>query len=83
VARCGPTLCCNLPRRWPLVTSIACAFLLFSCGSGAGRASAQAYLPPAGKVFQGVAGQPISAYQQAVGKHPALEPAARSASGLA
>jgi hypothetical protein len=62
----------NLPRRWPLVTPLVCAFLLLSWGWSAGQASARAYLPPAGEVFQGVAGQPISAYQQAVGKHPAV-----------
>jgi hypothetical protein len=31
-----------------------------------------AYQPPAGKLFQGVADKPVSAYTQTVGKHPAV-----------
>lgn len=34
--------------------------------------SAQAFLPPAHQLFAGVAGQPVSGYLQAVGKHPAV-----------
>jgi hypothetical protein len=30
------------------------------------------YQPPAGKIFQGVADKPVSAYTQTVGKHPAV-----------
>ncbi len=33
-------------------------------------ARAQPFLPPSGKVFAGVAGQPLSSYVAAVGKHP-------------
>jgi hypothetical protein len=51
-----------------LVTPLAAAFLL----AGAGTAAASAFLPPPGKVFQGVAGQPIGAYEAATGKHPAV-----------
>ena len=35
-------------------------------------ASASSFLPPKGQVFQGVAGQPISTYEQLAGKHPAV-----------
>ena len=38
----------------------------------AAPASAQPFLPPPGKVFAGVAGQPLSSYENAVGKHPAV-----------
>jgi hypothetical protein len=57
-------------RRWlVLVTPIlACAAAALAPGS----ASASQFLPPAGQVFQGVAGQPISEYTQATGKHPAV-----------
>jgi hypothetical protein len=55
----------NLRCRSLLVTALAAAFL-----PSAGLA--KPYLPPAGKIFQGVAGQPISAYQNAVRKHPAV-----------
>lgn len=48
-----------------LVTALAAAFL-------PAPALAKPYLPSGGKVFQGVAGQPISSYQKAVGKHPAV-----------
>jgi hypothetical protein len=50
-----------------LVTAIVAAFLL-----GAAGASANPFLPPRGQIFQGVAGQPVSAYVQATGKHPAV-----------
>ena len=39
----------------------------------AAPASAQPFLPPPGKVFAGVAGQPLSSYENAVGKHPAVD----------
>jgi hypothetical protein len=74
-----PTLISNLP--WPprFVTSRATAILLASAAiglsQGAGSpsvAGAQAYLPPRHELFAGVAGQPLSAYVQAVGKHPAV-----------
>jgi len=39
---------------------------------GGAGASGEAFLPAPGKIFQGVAGQPISAYVQATGKHPAV-----------
>src|SRR5436305_15061455 len=59
----------NVPRNWRLVTPLAVAFLL---GPGAASAAAKAFLPPPGKVFQGEAGQPISSYVRAAGKHPAV-----------
>ena len=59
----------RVPRRWLVVTGCAAAFLL---GPGAQAALADPYLPPAGKVFQGVAGQPPGSYQTATGKHPAV-----------
>ncbi|MBV8431582.1 MAG: hypothetical protein JO244_10490 [Solirubrobacterales bacterium] len=59
----------KVPRRWLVVTGCAAAFLL---GPGAQAALAEPYLPPAGKVFQGVAGQPPGSYQTATGKHPAV-----------
>jgi hypothetical protein len=49
-----------------LVTSLCTVFLL----AAGPAASAATFLPPAGEIFAGVAGQPISAYEQAVGKHP-------------
>ncbi len=52
-------------RRSLLVTALAALIL-------PAAAYASPYLPPNGKVFQGVAGQPISSYQNAVGKHPAV-----------
>lgn len=56
----------NVQRRWAIVTCIvAAAGLLAGCPS----ALAQPFLPPAGKVFAGVAGQPLSSYVAAVGKH--------------
>ena len=65
----GPTSLGRVPRFLALVTALAASFLL---STGAGSASASAFLPPPGKVFQGVAGQPISAYEAATGKHPAV-----------
>ena len=59
----------NVPRSWRLVTPLAVAFLL---APGAGSAAAKAFLPPAGQIFQGEAGQPISSYVRAAGKHPAV-----------
>jgi hypothetical protein len=44
------------------------AFLL----GGAPTALGNVFLPPPGKVFQGVAGQPPGAYAHATGKHPAV-----------
>ena len=63
------TLLRKVPRRCVLVTALALPVLL--CSGGA-AASARAFLPPPGQVFQGVAGQPISDYDQATGKHPAV-----------
>src|SRR5947209_5792448 len=61
----------SLKVRWPasVVTPILAAILL--CPAPAG-AAAGAYLPPAHEAFQGVTGQPGSAYEQATGKHPAV-----------
>jgi hypothetical protein len=69
VRRPGPTFRERVQPRWPLVTALGCAFLLTI---GSGSATASAFLPPPGKIFQGVAGQPISSYVQATGKHPAV-----------
>ncbi len=46
--------------------------LLFGVTGQAQYARAQAFLPPFGQIFAGVAGQPISAYERATGKHPAV-----------
>ena len=59
----------RVPRRWLRVTPLAAVILPLAFASAA---AADAYLPPAGKIFAGVGGQPISAYQRAVGKHPAV-----------
>lgn len=55
-----------------VVTASTCLFLLLFAVIGSSQAAAQAYLPPSGQVFQGVTGQPISDYETAVGKHPAI-----------
>ncbi len=59
----------RVPRSCAVVTALAALFLLCA---GVGSAAASAFLPPPGKVFQGVAGQPIQAYEAATGKHPAV-----------
>ncbi len=59
----------RVPRRSWIVTSLVAAILPLLCASGA---DAEAFLPPAGKIYAGVGGQPLSAYQHAVGKHPAV-----------
>jgi len=59
----------KLRLRLPVVTPILAAILLASVPSGA---SARAYLPPRHEIWQGVAIQPISDYQHATGKHPAV-----------
>jgi len=69
VRRHAPTLLGNVQHRSPLVTALGVAFLL---AIGSGSAAASAFLPPAGKVFQGEAGEPISSYVEATGKHPAV-----------
>jgi hypothetical protein len=61
----------KLQRGWRLVTPLLGAFLLLLALAPAG-ADAQAYLPPAGKIFQGAAEPPVSAYEKAAGKHPAV-----------
>jgi len=49
------------------------ALMAAPAGAAATRLPAgKAYRPPSGKVFQGVAEKPISAYTHAVGKHPAV-----------
>ncbi len=52
-----------------VVTPLLVSFLLVV---GVGSAAGKAFLPPPGKIFQGEAGQPISSYVSAVGKHPAV-----------
>src|SRR5438094_6342281 len=59
----------KLRFRVAVVTPILAAILLGATLSAAG---ARTYLPPAHELFQGVAGQPISDYQRATGKHPAV-----------
>jgi hypothetical protein len=52
-----------------LVTPVFVLVLLaFRCSSAHGHA----FLPPEGRLFAGVAGQPVSSYVRAVGKHPAV-----------
>ena len=67
-----PTSWLKLPRRRALVTSLLGAFLLLLGSVGASSAAAQAYLPPAGQIFQGEAGTPLSAYERATRRHPAV-----------
>lgn len=59
----------RVPRRCVGVTALAGAFLLTA---GAGIAAAEPFLPPPGKVFQGVAGAAPASYTQWTGKHPAV-----------
>ncbi|MFL5861583.1 MAG: hypothetical protein ACJ780_12485 [Solirubrobacteraceae bacterium] len=64
------TLHLNVQRHWALVTL---ALVVGCAGLNAARvARGQAYPPPPGKIFQGVAGTPIASYERAVGKHPAV-----------
>jgi hypothetical protein len=65
-----------LPNCWlkvrlrrSLVTPILAAILLVSAPV---YASARAYLPPPGEIYQGVTIQPISIYEHATHKHPAI-----------
>jgi hypothetical protein len=73
-----PVLTTNLPQPLHLVTPrrrliLPVAVLAAIVASTApARALAQPYLPPAHKIFAGVAGQPVSEYVHAVGKHPAV-----------
>jgi hypothetical protein len=63
----------TLLRYRRLVTSSLTVFLLgLVLAGGAERAGAAAYLPPPGKIFAGVADNPISAYVGFVHKHPAV-----------
>ncbi|MGI8573173.1 MAG: hypothetical protein ACR2L9_11200 [Solirubrobacteraceae bacterium] len=57
-------------RRWLMLFTGALSSIVLAL-SAAG-ASASSFLPPGGRVFQGVAGQPISTYEQLAGKHPAV-----------
>jgi hypothetical protein len=72
VPRRGPSLHLNLQRRLALVTLLALVILPAGSALSAASATAQAYLPPPGQSFQGVTGEPVAAYEQAVGKHPAV-----------
>jgi hypothetical protein len=56
----------NLLRYGRMVTPLLATLML------AGSATAATFLPPAGKIFAGVADKPVSAYTAAVGKHPAV-----------
>src|SRR5205085_7752764 len=69
VPPCGQIWLRRVPRRWLEVTVLPLAFLLTA---GGGTALGSAFLPPAGEVFQGVAGQPPGSYARATGKHPAV-----------
>ncbi len=53
-----------------MVTRLSAVFLLVAVVAGSPPARGRAFSPPRGEIFAGVAGQPVSAYQQAVGKHP-------------
>jgi hypothetical protein len=60
----------KVPRGLRVVT--ATVGLILPALVWAAPASAQDFLPPAHKIYAGVGGQPISAYQRAAGKHPAV-----------
>ncbi len=62
----------NVPRRRPLVTALIAAILPLCVAITAAAAHAETFLPPPGQVFAGVGGQPLSAYESAVKKHPAV-----------
>src|SRR5579859_2129595 len=64
-----PTLHTTLRRRLSFVTPILAAVAAISAP---GTARAAAFLPAPHQIFQGVAGQPIAAYEEATGKHPAV-----------
>jgi hypothetical protein len=68
----APVAHTNLPRRLVRVTVLTVVLLLTWLCIGSRSAQAQPLLPPAGQIFQGTSGQPISAYEQAAGKHPAV-----------
>lgn len=57
-------------RRWLALLAPALGSIVLALG--APSASASAFLPPERELFQGVAGQPISSYEQLAGKHPAV-----------
>jgi hypothetical protein len=59
----------NLRPGRALVTALIGVFLLMLNANGA---SARAYLPPPGKLWQGETGAPAAVYERAVGKHPAV-----------
>jgi hypothetical protein len=77
MARRCPIFRRNVQRRGSIVTSLNVAIVTgrgcsgpVVAGWGCSPAVAAPYLPPPGKVFAGVAGQPLSSYVTAVGKHP-------------
>jgi hypothetical protein len=59
----------NLLRYRRLVTTLGSVLLLAFPGVAAAQTT---YLPPPGKIFSGVAFDPISAYTAFAGKHPAV-----------
>jgi len=59
----------NLPRRQILVTALV-SIILLACAPAI--ASASAFQPPAGKIFTGETGDPVSSYTTAAGKSPAV-----------
>jgi hypothetical protein len=59
----------NLRRRLAFVTPILACLAAILAPAAAG---ASAFLPPPHEIFQGVAGEPISEYERATGKHPAV-----------
>jgi hypothetical protein len=67
--RRGPTYRLNLRHRLGFVTSVVGVLALWASPV---QVQARAFLPPSGKIFAGVAGDPVSAYQQAVGQSPAV-----------
>jgi hypothetical protein len=72
VQRRAPTFQTKVQRRLALVTTLCAAFLLVGRAEAAATAAGAAFLPPPHQIFAGVAGQPISSYQRAAGKHPAV-----------
>jgi hypothetical protein len=73
-----PVLAANLPQpvhmvtpRRRLILPLA-AMLAILASAVPARADSRPYLPPAHKIFAGVAGKPVSQYVHAVGKHPAV-----------
>src|SRR5690349_11598077 len=68
----GATFRSKVQLRRRIVTALALPILLAALAWSAGSAQARAFLPAHGQIFAGLAGQPVSAYERAAGKHPAV-----------